>query len=86
MRRYFECEATRECMPRMTMSDLYGDLLGPFGVKEQNDPILNILENPRRVHRAARPLRDSVSCGSGWSVPCVSIQLTLSQLQDSRYS
>jgi hypothetical protein len=31
------------------------------------------------VHRAARPLRGSVSCGSGWSVPCVSIQLTLSQ-------
>ena len=29
--------------------------------------------------RAARPLRGSVSCGSGWSVPCVSIQLTLSQ-------
>ena len=27
----------------------------------------------------ARPLRGSVSCGSGWSVPCVSIQLTLSQ-------
>ena len=32
------------------------------------------------VHRVARPLRGSVSCGSGWSVPCVSIQLTLSQL------
>ena len=31
------------------------------------------------VHRATRPLRGSVSCGSGWSVPCVSIQLTLSQ-------
>ena len=31
------------------------------------------------VHRVARPLRGSVSCGSGWSVPCVSIQLTLSQ-------
>ena len=30
------------------------------------------------VHRVARPLRGSVSCGSGWSVPCVSIQLTLS--------
>ena len=29
------------------------------------------------VHRVA--LRGSVSCGSGWSVPCVSIQLTLSQ-------
>ena len=28
-------------------------------------------------HRVARPLRGSVSCGSGWSVPCVSIQLTL---------
>ena len=26
-----------------------------------------------------RSLRGSVSCGSGWSVPCVSIQLTLSQ-------
>ena len=32
------------------------------------------------VHRVTRPLRGSVSCGSGWSVPCVSIQLTLSQL------
>ena len=34
------------------------------------------------VHRVTRPLlplRGSVSCGSGWSVPCVSIQLTLSQ-------
>ena len=31
------------------------------------------------VHRVARPLRGSVSCGSGWSVPCVSIQLTLTQ-------
>ena len=30
------------------------------------------------VHRVTRPLRGSVSCGSGWSVPCVSIQLTLS--------
>ena len=28
----------------------------------------------RRDHR-----RGSVSCGSGWSLPCVSIQLTLSQ-------
>ena len=28
------------------------------------------------VHRVTRPLRGSVSCGSGWSVPCVSIQLT----------
>ena len=39
------------------------------------------LENPAGVlvHRATRPLRGSVSCGSGWSVPCVSIQLTLSQ-------
>ena len=27
------------------------------------------------VHRVTRPLRGSVSCGSGWSVPCVSIQL-----------
>ena len=25
------------------------------------------------VHRVARPLRGSVSCGSGWSVPCVSV-------------
>ena len=34
------------------------------------------------VHRVTRPLRGSVSCGSGWSVPvpCVSIQLTLSQV------
>jgi hypothetical protein len=32
------------------------------------------------VHRATRPLRGSVSCVSGWSVPCVSIQLTLSQV------
>ena len=31
------------------------------------------------IHRVTRPLRGSVSCGSGWSVPCVSIQLTLSQ-------
>jgi hypothetical protein len=31
------------------------------------------------VHRATRPLRGSVLRGSGWSVPCVSIQLTLSQ-------
>ena len=31
------------------------------------------------VHRVPRPLRGSVSWGSGWSVPCVSIQLTLSQ-------
>ena len=34
------------------------------------------------VHRVTRPLRGSVSCGSGWSVqyctvPCVSIQLTV---------
>ena len=30
------------------------------------------------VHRVTRPLRGSVSCGSGWSVsPCVSIQLPL---------
>ena len=28
------------------------------------------------VHRVTRPLRGSVSCGSGWSVPRVSIQLT----------
>ena len=35
------------------------------------------------VHRATRPLRGSVSCGSGWSVPCVSIQLTLSQLSNT---
>ena len=35
------------------------------------------------VHRATRPLRGSVSCGSGWSVPCVSIQLTLSQVLDT---
>ena len=47
-------------------------------------PELRILENPHRcviriVHRVTRPLRGSVSCGSGWSVPCVSIQLTLSQ-------
>ena len=39
------------------------------------------------VHRATRPLRGSVSCGSGWPVPCVeaiglSIQLTLSQDDD----
>ena len=41
-----------------------------------------ILENPvagvlHVVHRAARTLRGSVSCGtgSGWSEPCVSIQL-----------
>ena len=31
------------------------------------------------LHRVTRPLRGSVSCGSGCSVPCVSIQLTLSQ-------
>ena len=31
-----------------------------------------------KVHRVTRPLRGSVSCGSGWSVACVSIQLTLS--------
>ena len=30
------------------------------------------------VHRVTRPLRGSVLCGSGGSVPCVSIQLTLS--------
>ena len=29
-------------------------------------------------------MRGSVSCGSGWSVPCVSIQLTLSQMR-TRY-
>ena len=32
------------------------------------------------VYRGTRPLRGSVSCGSGWSLPCVSILLTLSQL------
>ena len=32
------------------------------------------------VHRVARPLRGSVSCCTGWSVPCVSIQLTLSHI------
>ena len=36
------------------------------------------------VHRLTRPLRGSVSCGSGWSVPCVSIQLTLSQARALR--
>ena len=41
-----------------------------------------ILENPRRCvsppsGTTAAPV--CVSCGSGWSVPCVSIQLTLSQ-------
>ena len=41
-----------------------------------------ILENPRRCvsppsGATAAPV--CVSCGSGWSVPCVSIQLTLSQ-------
>ena len=35
------------------------------------------------VHRVTRPLRGSVSCGTGWSVPCVSIQLTLAQLSHS---
>ena len=40
---------------------------------------LKILTGVLEVHRVARPLRGSVSCGSGWSVPCVSIQLTLSQ-------
>ena len=35
------------------------------------------------VHRVTRPLRGSVSCGSGWSVPCVSIQLTLSQFKSN---
>jgi hypothetical protein len=29
------------------------------------------------VHRATRPLRGSVPCGSGWSVPCVSIPFML---------
>ena len=38
------------------------------------------------VHRVPRPLRGSVSWGSGWSVPCVSIQLTLSQSVASEYS
>ena len=38
------------------------------------------------VHRVARPLRGSVSCGSGWSVPCVSIQLSLSQESGSGWS
>ena len=45
-----------------------------------------ILENPHRgvlVHRVTRPLRGSVSCGSGWSVPYVSIQLTLAQSASS---
>ena len=36
------------------------------------------LDRPYRS-RHKRPLRGSVSCGSGWSVPCLSIQLTLSQ-------
>jgi hypothetical protein len=38
------------------------------------------------VHRATRPLRGSVLRCSGWSVPvpCVSIQLTLSQLRGSQ--
>ena len=36
------------------------------------------------VHRVTRPLRGSVSCGSGWSVPCVSIQLTPSKLSGVR--
>ena len=38
------------------------------------------------VHRVARPLRGSVSCGSGWSVPCVSIQLTHAQNFSNRNS
>ena len=29
------------------------------------------------VHRVTRPLRGSVSCGSGWSVPCVTTQDSL---------
>ena len=33
--------------------------------------------------RNSRPLRGSVSCGRGWSVPCVSIQLTLSQVDST---
>ena len=37
------------------------------------------------VHRVTRPLRGSVSCGSGWSEPCVSIQLTLSQKSERLY-
>ena len=34
----------------------------------------------QRGSKHSRPLRGSVSCGSGWSEPCVSIQLTLSQI------
>ena len=34
---------------------------------------------PRRRVSPQGPLRGSVSCGSGWSVPRVSIQLTLAQ-------
>jgi hypothetical protein len=41
-------------------------------------------DGSQNMHRATRPLRGSVSCGSGWSVPCVSIQLTLSQNMLSR--
>ena len=43
-------------------------------------------DGSQNMHRATRPLRGSVSCGNGWSVhvPCVSIQLTLSQNMLSR--
>ena len=37
---------------------------------------------PRRRVSPQGPLRGSVSCGSGWSVPRVSIQLTLAQQRD----
>ena len=52
-------------------------------MRRGSSPILAVREKKYLsgvlVHRVARPLRGSVSCGSGWSVPCVSIQLTLSQ-------
>ena len=44
---------------------------------ENSAPPLSYSQVATLVHRATRPLRGSVSCGSGWSVPCVSIQLTL---------
>ena len=47
----------------------------PLGSMAEEADSLTFSQNTR----VTRPLRGSVSCGSGWSVPCVSIQLTLSQ-------
>ena len=67
----------RSC-PGTTFSTVSWCLLGS-GNRKLRLTAVSQLAKFSPYHRVTRPLRGSVSCGSGWSVPCVSIQLTLSQ-------